>query len=39
MEGYGIVHLERGEHGRIVPKVTHERFTVDLSLNEPIAKT
>jgi predicted transcriptional regulator len=39
MEGYGIVHLERGEHGRIVPSVTHERFTVDLSVSEAIAKS
>src|SRR5947209_4575990 len=34
MEGYGIVRLERGEHGRIAPTVTHDRFTVDLSLHE-----
>jgi IclR helix-turn-helix domain len=24
MEGYGLVRLERGERGRITPKVTHD---------------
>ena len=33
MEGYGIVRLRR-EHGRVAPTVTHDRFTVDLSLGE-----
>jgi predicted transcriptional regulator len=32
MEGYGIVHLTRGENGKLIPSVTHERFTVDLAL-------
>src|ERR1700681_1016710 len=31
-EGYGIVRLDRGQQGRIAPRVTHDRFTVDLSL-------
>ncbi len=35
MEGYGIVHLERGEHGRVAASVKHDRFTVDLSLKNP----
>ena len=25
MEGYGLLHLERGERGRITPKVMHDR--------------
>jgi predicted transcriptional regulator len=25
MEGYGLVRLERGDKGRITPKVTHDR--------------
>lgn len=37
MEGYGIVHLDRGGHGRVAPSVTHDRFTVDFSLGEPAA--
>src|SRR5690242_10968278 len=32
MEGYGIVRLERGEHGRIAPKVTHDRVELELPL-------
>jgi predicted transcriptional regulator len=32
MEGYGLVRLERGERGRIVPKVTHDRVELDLPL-------
>jgi predicted transcriptional regulator len=32
MEGYGIVRLDRGQQGRVAPRVTHDRFTVDLSL-------
>lgn len=34
MERYGIVQLDRGQHGRVAPSVTHDHFTVDLSLNE-----
>lgn len=32
MEGYGLVRLERGERGRISPKVTHDRVELDLPL-------
>ena len=32
MAGYGLVRLERGERGRITPKVTHERVERDLQL-------
>jgi predicted transcriptional regulator len=32
MEGYGLVRLERGEKGRITPKVIHDRVELDLSL-------
>ena len=33
MAGYGLVHLERGERGRITPKVTHDRVELDLPLS------
>ena len=32
MEGYGLVRLERGERGRIRPKVAHDRVELDLPL-------
>ena len=32
MEGYGLVILERGERGRITPKITHDRVELDLQL-------
>jgi predicted transcriptional regulator len=32
MEGYGLVRLERGERGRISPRVTHDRVELDLPL-------
>jgi len=32
MEGYGLVRLERGERGRITPKVIHDRVELDLPL-------
>lgn len=32
MEGYGLVLLERGERGRITPKVTHDRVELNLQL-------
>ncbi|MGF1614941.1 MAG: helix-turn-helix domain-containing protein [Gammaproteobacteria bacterium] len=32
MEGYGLVRLDRGERGRIVPKVTYDRVALDLQL-------
>jgi len=32
MEGYGLVRLERGERGRITPKVMHDRVELELPL-------
>jgi predicted transcriptional regulator len=32
MEGYGLVRLERGERGRITPKVIYDRVALDLPL-------
>ena len=32
MEGYGLVRLERGERGRIAPKVIYGRVELDLPL-------
>jgi predicted transcriptional regulator len=32
MEGYGLVRPERGERGRIAPKVAHDRVELDLPL-------
>jgi predicted transcriptional regulator len=32
MERYGLVRLERGERGRITPKVVHDRVELDLPL-------
>jgi len=32
MEGYGLVRLERGERGRITPRVMHDRVELDLPL-------
>ena len=32
MVGFGLVRLERGERGRIAPKVTHDRVELDLPL-------
>src|SRR5213082_1503673 len=32
MEGYGLVRLERGDRGRITPKVMHDRVELDLPL-------
>jgi predicted transcriptional regulator len=32
MEGYGLVRLERGERGRIAPKLTHDRVELVLPL-------
>lgn len=34
MEGYGLVLLERGERGRITPKVKHDRVELDLQLTK-----
>ena len=33
MAGYGLVRLERGERGRITPKVMHDRVELDLPLH------
>jgi predicted transcriptional regulator len=33
MAGYGLVRLERGERGRIIPRVTHDRIELDLPLS------
>jgi predicted transcriptional regulator len=30
MEGYGLLRLERGDRGRITPKVMHDRVELDL---------
>ena len=32
MAGYGLVRLERGERGRVTPKVTHDRVELNLPL-------
>jgi predicted transcriptional regulator len=32
MEAYGLVRLERGERGRISPKVIHDRVELDLPI-------
>jgi predicted transcriptional regulator len=32
MAGYGLIRLERGERGRIAPKVAHDRVELDLPL-------
>ena len=32
MEAYGLVRLERGERGRITPRVVHDRVELDLPL-------
>ncbi len=32
MAGYGLVKLERGERGRMTPKVTHDQVQLDLPL-------
>ena len=37
MEGYGLVRLERGERGRVSPKITHDRVELDLPLTERAA--
>lgn len=32
MEGYGLVRLERGDRGRVIPKVEYDRVELDLPL-------
>ena len=33
MAGYGLVRLDRGERGRLTPRVTHDRIELDLELS------
>jgi predicted transcriptional regulator len=35
MERYGLVRLERGERGRVTPRVAHDRVELDLPLTLP----
>jgi predicted transcriptional regulator len=35
MAAYGLVQLDRGERGRIMPKVTHDRVELDIPLTAP----
>jgi predicted transcriptional regulator len=35
MEGYGLVRLERGERGRITPRIVYDRVELDLPLALP----
>lgn len=39
MEGYGLVHLERGERGRITPKVIYDRVELDLPIASSSLRT
>jgi predicted transcriptional regulator len=32
MEGCGLVRLERGDRGRVTPRVMHDRVELDLPL-------
>lgn len=34
MEGYGLVRLERGERGRITPRVMYDRVELELPLTQ-----
>lgn len=34
MERYGIVHLAKGERGRVTPSVAHDRLTLDMPLRK-----
>lgn len=34
MAGYGLIRLERGERGRIMPKITHDRVELELPLTQ-----
>jgi predicted transcriptional regulator len=36
LEAYGLVRLERGERGRITPRVAHDRVELDLLLTGPL---
>ncbi|MDQ2803479.1 MAG: helix-turn-helix domain-containing protein [Pseudomonadota bacterium] len=33
MAGYGLVRLERGDRGRLKPRITHDRVELDLPLS------
>ena len=35
LEGYGLVRLERGERGRIAPRIMHDRVELDLPIVFP----
>lgn len=35
MEAYGLVRLERGERGRVAPKIEYDRVELDLPLVQP----
>jgi predicted transcriptional regulator len=35
MAGYGLIRLERGERGKIRPKVMHDRVRLELPLTAP----
>jgi predicted transcriptional regulator len=32
MEGYGLVRIERGDRGRIKPKVMHDKVELDIAI-------
>jgi predicted transcriptional regulator len=32
MEGYGLVRIERGEHGRVKPRVVHDKVELDIAI-------
>jgi predicted transcriptional regulator len=34
MAGYGLIRLERGERGRIAPRLTHDRIELELELTD-----
>lgn len=36
MEAYGLVRLDKGERGRIAPKVMHDRVELDLPLTDSL---
>jgi predicted transcriptional regulator len=35
MAGYGLVELQRGERGRVTPRVAHDRVELELPLTRP----
>jgi predicted transcriptional regulator len=32
MAGYGLIRLERGERGRVAPRIVHDRVELDLPI-------